>query len=160
MVAVLACGRCPPSWCSWRRGDSWFLEHQWVHYRDEAQVRVWEAFAELIPSLGAYEWGIAVRLQEWRRKFRLHPHHGMVIVPKAFRMWVHQMPTSLQRVRNVALARSIWYVSQKSASWEVKITYFRSHELWCSTEGTRSLAKPHFFLAESVICNLDMAIQG
>ena len=38
-------------------------------------------------------------------------------------------------------------------------TYFGCHELWSATERARRRSEPHIFLAETVVTNLDVAIQ-
>lgn len=40
------------------------------------------------------------------------------------------------------------------------LTYFRRHELRSTTERARSAAVPHILLAETVVRNLDVAVQG
>ena len=43
---------------------------------------------------------------------------------------------------------------------ETRDAYLGSHELWCATEGTRCAAIPHLLLAQTVIGDLDMPVQG
>lgn len=40
------------------------------------------------------------------------------------------------------------------------MTYLWCHEFGSTTEGTGVAAVPHTFFAETVVCNLDVAIQG